>query len=634
MQIIRMRATFGRLNGEELALSPGLNVLVAPNESGKSTWCAFIKAMLYGIDTSEREKGGVKPDKIKYAPWSGAPMAGEMEILWRGRRITLIRRTRTANAPMRQFSAVYTETNEPVPELTGQNVGLLLTGAEKAVFERSAFIRQGGLAVSGDAALSQKIATIVSTGEEDGTSYEAAAAQLGRWQRQRRYNRRGALPETEARMEEIQEELRRGRDRQADRETLQEKLRLLEGQRDGLVRQVEQSRKELRRQALERLSENKTALREAQSAFAQAEANLTQCQTEARTSIFWGKTQAQAQKEVEEALQQGKTLSAGAAVGPRFIFSYLLMALCLFCLLAGILFHPAVFIGAALCVGGAIWVYFQQKKIQTGAQQAEEALRALWDSYGVRSPEALQDLAAAYGQRLQDLHRAEEEYRTRRQELETLTEAQSGLDAGVLSQLNFDNGDNEATRLGQRLRQTEEQIQILRSQAAELSGKLQVSGDPLVLESELGTLRQRHEELSREYEALALAAQVLGEANSEIQTRFSPMLSRRATQYMSVLTEEQYTGLTLDRELTAAVRRQEDTTAWPAAFLSGGTLDQMYLALRLAICDLTLGGEEPCPVVLDDALVNFDHQRCVRCLTLLQELAQTRQILLFSCREL
>ena len=40
-----MQGTFGTLDGEQLRLDTGLNIIYAPNESGKSTWCAFLRAM-------------------------------------------------------------------------------------------------------------------------------------------------------------------------------------------------------------------------------------------------------------------------------------------------------------------------------------------------------------------------------------------------------------------------------------------------------------------------------------------------------------------------------------------------------------------------------------------------------------
>ena len=144
MIIRSMTADFGRLEGETLELEPGLNVIARPNESGKSTWCAFIRAMLYGIDTSERVKGGFLPDKLRYAPWSGAPMSGTMELEYAGREITLTRWTKSASSPMREFRAVYSGTAEPVPGLTGASAGEALIGAGREIFRRSAFIGQGG----------------------------------------------------------------------------------------------------------------------------------------------------------------------------------------------------------------------------------------------------------------------------------------------------------------------------------------------------------------------------------------------------------------------------------------------------------------------------------------------------------
>ena len=59
MLIRRMTATFGKLQEQTLELQDGLNILQAPNETGKSTWCAFLLSMLYGVNTKERDRGGV-----------------------------------------------------------------------------------------------------------------------------------------------------------------------------------------------------------------------------------------------------------------------------------------------------------------------------------------------------------------------------------------------------------------------------------------------------------------------------------------------------------------------------------------------------------------------------------------------
>ena len=105
MMIKKLDATFGKLEGESLELHDGLNVISAPNESGKSTWCAFVRAMLYGVDSSERQKAGFLPDKMRFAPWSGSAMQGSMQLESGGRDITITRiRVRTH---ARVFRRVY-----------------------------------------------------------------------------------------------------------------------------------------------------------------------------------------------------------------------------------------------------------------------------------------------------------------------------------------------------------------------------------------------------------------------------------------------------------------------------------------------------------------------------------------------
>ena len=55
--------------------------------------------------------------------------------------------------------------------------------------------------------------------------------------------------------------------------------------------------------------------------------------------------------------------------------------------------------------------------------------------------------------------------------------------------------------------------------------------------------------------------------------------------------------------------------------------------MRLAVCELALPDGEPCPLILDDALVNLDDERLEEAMKLLGEIAKERQVILFSCRK-
>ena len=222
MKIESMTATFGKLEGQTLKLKPGMNVITAPNEWGKSTWCAFLLAMLYGMDTKAKSTKGNLADKEHYAPWSGSPMSGRMEILWEGRRITLERTTR-GRIPMGEFRAWETESGLAVPELTAANCGERLLGVERSVFRRAGFIRLNDLPVTQDEALRRRLNALVTTGDESG---DAALLQKGlrELKNRCRYNRSGLLPQAQQERNALLDKLDALRQAQDECQSIAEKI--------------------------------------------------------------------------------------------------------------------------------------------------------------------------------------------------------------------------------------------------------------------------------------------------------------------------------------------------------------------------------------------------------------------------
>ena len=164
MRFRRLDATFGNLERRTLVFSPGLNVVEAPNEAGKSTLAAFLRTMLFGLPTRER---GALADKNRYLPWSGAPMQGTLELDTEAFGAIVLRRdTARVNSPMGRFAATYAGTGNEVAGLSAPDCGETLLGVPREVYERSAFIRQSGLAVEPDAELERRIAALITAGEE------------------------------------------------------------------------------------------------------------------------------------------------------------------------------------------------------------------------------------------------------------------------------------------------------------------------------------------------------------------------------------------------------------------------------------------------------------------------------------
>ena len=225
MRIYSMTATFGKLNHASITLEPGLNVIEAPNEWGKSTWCAFILAMLYGIDTSSRSKKDFIADKERYAPWSGAPMSGRMDIHWNGKDITIERSTK-GRVVFGQFKAYETESGIPVPQLTAANCGQMLLGVEQSVFARAGFIRLKDMPVTQDESLRRRLNALVTTGDESGSA-DDLAQKLRDLKNRCRFNRSGLLPQAETQQRELAQKLE-------EMESLQLQVKAIENRQEEL----------------------------------------------------------------------------------------------------------------------------------------------------------------------------------------------------------------------------------------------------------------------------------------------------------------------------------------------------------------------------------------------------------------
>ena len=66
--------------------------------------------------------------------------------------------------------------------------------------------------------------------------------------------------------------------------------------------------------------------------------------------------------------------------------------------------------------------------------------------------------------------------------------------------------------------------------------------------------------------------------------------------------------------------------------MSQGATDQLYLSVRLAICDMVLPQDRAVPLIMDDALLTFDDDRLRAALDYLLRQGEKRQILLFTCQ--
>lgn len=108
---------------------------------------------------------------------------------------------------------------------------------------------------------------------------------------------------------------------------------------------------------------------------------------------------------------------------------------------------------------------------------------------------------------------------------------------------------------------------------------------------------------------------------------------KRAAKIFRTVTDGRFQGLEPDYDagdVPILVGVRGDAKRVDVYGMSDGTQDQLYLALRLATLENHLAENEPMPLVVDDALVNFDDDRAKASLKVLAELTAKTQVLFFT----
>jgi len=732
MIIKKLAASFGTLQNEELRLTEGLNIVEAPNETGKSTWCAFIRAMLYGIDTADRDKAGYLSAKTRYRPWNGQPMEGKMEVVIGGRSLTLQRRAQ-GSYPMRDFSAFYTGTSEILPQFTDKTAGEMLTGVSEPIFERSAFIRQSGLAVSQTAELEKRIAALVSTGEES-VSYSEVDSLLREWLRRRKHNQRGLLPAVEGEARQVREKLemidsaneklselrlekermekyrddflcesemlerfekRKTRDAyDSAAEELEAEQKTLEDALSELTKYGEKpTREEIAeiRKALEKLAACDAVYAAASSRRDQTKKDLDAVAEAKGIYKFHPMSAGEAEEKANKAASdyvEAEELKKGAKVFDAKAVIPLGAAIVLAIIGALTALGYWGYALAGLCAAaGAAFAIKNNSGRKTAAANAEKRAEILKE-YGVSSVNELLSLVREYKElcykedaassafasadaeaseaesrlsevkaelirklkRLdasaEDVARAPALVARTEKLLDTLEISEAKRDAakklaetlapGVDENETKDSGDIQAPKYSRAeitasLKYAEKQLMAINSSLSMAQGELKSLGDPVVLRTRAAELDERLKELNMQYDAISLAIDTLSEANTDIQSRFAPLLSARAGEILAELTGGRYERVSFDKKLFAEAEKAGDSASRNILYLSEGATDQLYLALRLAVCELVLPSDEPCPIILDDALTNFDDARMRLALDFLKKTGKNRQVILFTC---
>ena len=165
-----------------------------------------------------------------------------------------------------------------------------------------------------------------------------------------------------------------------------------------------------------------------------------------------------------------------------------------------------------------------------------------------------------------------------------------------------------------------------------LAGLNSSAESPAELTEQLRALDSRLSVCRERYEAYLLAYQAIAEAGENFRNSIAPRLSACAGKAMEILTDGKYTSLGVDPSFSVYYDAGGSARTAPASVMSCGTRDAAYLSLRLAILELVCRKSAP-PVIFDESFVYYDAQRLRCAMRLLTELSEGTQILILTASD-
>lgn len=199
----------------------------------------------------------------------------------------------------------------------------------------------------------------------------------------------------------------------------------------------------------------------------------------------------------------------------------------------------------------------------------------------------------------------------------------------------LENEDNKTKTYNEHLAVVEnytEKMAYTKASADALTKSVSEMEDSYFLKEELSEINTQIELFERRYEALSLAEEIMEEAYQRWQSETGPEFSKDAADILGKMTNGRYKEMKISRNFDISLKN--DAGAMQRAYnYSGATVDQMYLALRLALVKSLSSKDERLPVILDDPFVQYDSERKQLAYRAVDEFSKENniQIILTAC---
>ena len=668
---------FGKFHNVDVELTPGINVIYGKNEAGKSTLHAFVKGMLFGIEKL-RGRAGKEDLYVKYQPWdTPGAYQGSMVLRVDGEDYRIIR---SFYKKERSIKIIKESTGRELIDAE-LGVGAIIPKLTESIYRNTISIEQ--LRAKTEYELAEELKNYI-TNLSMSKSKEVDVNGAIQYLLEKKKRLEKQLPdeqiaELSSELKELQDTLKTMDVLSGELTELQKRATFLENKQKEYNRSTNQERMkkvayypailekfkrfmEMKQAAkdmedkVEGLGEKTKKQASELDSSSTIEAHLKELGELRQKKQEFEEELKVKRQEIEPLLKQGS--KSGRVIGAIIVMLGLaissipipFMTIVMRCI-----------IGIAFLVAGISKYIMTATKEEKNKQKLEdikkECERQIFSLHSRRHDILLNhrvsnesQLMAKYNdvlknemEREQAILRKEEYHTAAKQYHEKADE----LEYEIIDYMKCFVGSPEATQecmqeLWQEIEEfkediigemsaNEEEHTSIRTQMERIRWTLEANTECEVKleekQMEYDESCELREALLEEIEAISLSIQTLKELSTDIHDSFGSTLNQMLSEIVSSISQGEYSSIVVDEKLNVSVLHRGQYVTLDR--LSAGTMDQIFLALRLSVASL-LFPEENMPILLDDSFALYDDERTKAALRLLAE-ETNRQVIIFTC---
>lgn len=629
---------FGKLSDFYFDFDDKLSVIAEDNGFGKTTLCAFIKAMFYGFSAT-RSKDLSENERLKYTPWQGGIFGGFVEFDTENGEYR-IERIFGAKASLDELSVYNIKTGSPCEDF-GENIGEELFGIDRQGFERCIFFSDEISYKKMPMSVSSKLSNLLDN-TDDLNDYESAVSSMQKRARQyKTIGNRGIIADTENKIIEVQRTIDEAAAAKEQLEILTQKNNSLAENKKVLLKELENTRAlisknasvEVVKQKIKHYNSLVENYKDAKESIAFFENKYgVEMPNEQEISEF----SARCTKLTELSRSADpKSIKKNLTIGITVHIIALLFAVLL--LLLGFtanrntgLFFGGVAVIAVVFISD-IMLYVRKKRNDAIIREQIEEITAINDSFLERfnfdkenkfNFEIVEELESDLLKYKVEKAKFDDYYAKAKQyyKQENLKSVKQDIASKTPDELiekeksllhKLDSISEESAKLYSDI----EKLNILSEKHFDLVYKKER------LEKELKTYNEN-------YNALQKGIELLSQAKESLSAKYKDKIEISFKEKLGVLSNGKLDNVLLSTEFDVSLVDKGFTR--DIASYSKGTRALIEFTMRLALCEV-LFEKEKAFIILDDPFSSLDDQSFIKMSNALKKLSENTQIIYFTC---